>query len=89
MIKLFCKLKRDKLFLSLVIAIIALILFDVALVSFDIAQLLIIQQNSANLSFSFITFNIFIFALNFLGLVFIAVYFIIKNKVKIKIIDKK
>ncbi len=89
MIKLFCKLKRDKLFLSLVIAIIALILFDVALVSFDIAQLLIIQQNSANLSFSFITFNIFVFALNFLGLVFIAVYFIIKNKVKIKIIDKK
>lgn len=89
MIKLFCKLKRDKLFLSLVIAIIALILFDVALVSFDIAQLLIIQQNSANLSSSFITFNIFVFALNFLGLVFIAVYFIIKNKVKIKIIDKK
>ena len=83
MIKLFCKLKRDKLFLSLVIAIIALILFDVALVSFDIAQLLIIQQNSANLSFSFITFNIFVFALNFLGLVFIAVYFIINNKVKI------
>lgn len=89
MIKLFCKLKRDKMFLSLVVVCAILFILDIALIIFDACELALISQKLMVLSINFVPLNIAVLALNFLGLIYIIIYFVIKNRTKIKVLDKK
>lgn len=89
MIKLFCKLKRDKMFLSLVVVCAILFILDIALIIFDVCELALISQKLMVLSINFVPLNIAVLALNFLGLIYIIIYFVIKNRTKIKVLDKK
>lgn len=88
MISLFYKLKRNKLLFTLVISLLLVFLIDVAAIIFDIVEIVKTGSNSAVLSGGFLGFNIFVFVVNVLGLIFILIY-LISRKIKInKTIDK-
>lgn len=89
MISIFCKLKRDKLFLSLCIVCLAVCLLDIALIIFDVIEIVSIQSNSAAISNGFLAFNLFVFAANVCGLIFSIIYFVLKSRTKTKLLDKK
>ena len=88
MISLFYKLKRNKLLFALVISLFVILLLDIALIIFDIIEIVKTGSNSAVLVGGFLGFNIFVFAINVVGLIFVAFY-LIPRRIKInKVLDK-
>lgn len=89
MSNVFFKLKRDVLFLILVVSAFACACFDVAILIFDIIELVAVKSNSANLSGAFLGLNVTAIVLNVLCVAYVICYLILKKKKIYAVIPKK
>lgn len=78
--RLIYKLKNDKLFLALFVAVLFVVLFDLFMLVYDIVQFVKISQNSANLFNGFVSLNVFAGVLNILLIGAIILYFVFNLK---------
>lgn len=88
MIKLFSKLKRDKLFFGLVLSTFICALFDIFIVVFDAVQIVAVNSNAAKLSGAFLGLNIVAIILTFLCLLYAVVYTVLKKRKIYAVIPK-
>ncbi len=78
--RLIYKCKNNKLFCSLVLYALLVLLFDLFLVIFDVVQLVKLSKNSVDLMNGFSAVNITAGMLNGLVIVFIALYLIFSTR---------
>lgn len=80
MSKLIYKLKNDKLFLALFVAVLFVVLFDLFMLVYDIVQFVKISQNPVNLFNGFVALNVFAGVLNILAIGVITAYYVLNLK---------
>ena len=80
MSKLIYKLKNDKLFLALFVAVLFVVLFDLFMLVYDIVQFVKISQNPVNLFNGFVSLNVFAGVLNILAIGVITAYYVLNLK---------
>lgn len=80
MFKFFYKIKREKIFLALILILICTSIFDFSILIFDIIQFFQIKNNSAMISPKFLSLNITMIVLSAVSLFVIGAYLIFRLK---------
>ena len=79
------KIKKNKVFFSLVIGLVVVALLDVVAVVVDVVQIAKTGVNAASLMGGFLRFNIFVIVLYVLAGVLLVVYVILKRYSRIEL----